>query len=163
MVADEQLVKQLGARLMEMLLGNGYHVYVDNWYANETLFLYLFENITAACTARKKRLKLPATFKDSPLAKGSCTFRRDNNLLAVHYHDKKEIYLLSTIHKANLVDTRKRDKDGNVVKKLQVVDDYNKFMVFVDRNDVMNGTYSCLHKSMNWRKKWLSILLNRGN
>ena len=47
--------------------------------------------------------------------------------------------------------TRERltDRDGNVVRKLKLVDDCNKFMGGVDRN----GTYSAVRKSMKWTKK----------
>ena len=56
-------------------------------------------------------------------------------MLAVQFNDKKEIYFLSTMHKANVVDTGKRNRRGNNVSKLQLVHDYNKYMVGVDRND----------------------------
>ena len=153
--ADQQLVNRLGKsgavvpRLMEMLLGQGYHVYVDNWYTSEELFLYLYENETAACgTARKNRVKSPAAFKNSRLKKGEHKFLRSDNMLAVRFNDKKEIYFLSTLHKSNVIDTRKRDRHGNVIRKLKLVDDYNKFMGGVDRNDEMIGTYSAVRKSM---------------
>lgn len=68
--ADQQLICRLGKigavipRLMEGLLGKGYKLFVDNWYTSEELFSYLYENNTAACgTARKNRLKLPASLK----------------------------------------------------------------------------------------------------
>lgn len=49
-------------------------------------------------------------------------------MLAVRLNDKNEIYLNSTIHKANIINTRKRDKHGNVITKLQLVSHYNKYM-----------------------------------
>ena len=79
--ANQQLVNRLvlsGAvnpRLMENLLDKGYHVYVYNWYTSEALFTYLSEHDTAACgTARKKKLKLPATFTTLYLPKGEYRF-----------------------------------------------------------------------------------------
>ena len=74
-------------------------------------------------------------------------------MLAIRLNDKKEIYFLSTLHKANVIDTRKRDRHGNVIRKLKLVDDYNKFMGGVDRNDEVIGTYSSVRKSMKWTKK----------
>lgn len=142
--ADRLLVNRLGMsgavipRLMENLLEKGYHVYADNWYTSETLFAYLSEHDKAACgTARKNRLKLPAAFTSPNPPKGEHRFRRHENMLAVRFNDKKEIYFLSTTHKANVIDTRKCDRHGNVVRKLQVVDDYNKYMGGVDRNGEM--------------------------
>ena len=51
------------------------------------------------------------------------------------------------------INTRKRDRYGNVVRKLQLVDDYNKYMGGVDRNDEMIGTYSCMRKKYEVDKK----------
>lgn len=152
---DQHLVDRLGKsslvvpRLMETLLGKGYHVYADNWYTSEELFTYLYENKTAACgTAKKKRVKLPATFMESKMKKGEHYFRRSGNLLAIRLNDKKDIYFLSTIHKYVVVDTTKKDRDGNVLRKLQVVNDCNKNMGGVGRNDGMIGTYSSIRKTM---------------
>ena len=139
---------------MENLLDKGYHVHVDNRYTSEALFTYLSEHDTAACgTARKNQLELPATFTTPNLPQVEHRLRRHENMLAVHFNDKKEIYFLSTIHQANVINTRKRDRHSNVVRKLQLVDDYNKYMGGVDRNDEMIGTYSCRQKSMKWTKK----------
>ena len=91
---------------METLLGSGYHVYVDNWYTSEELFRYLYDNGTGACgTARKNRVRLPASFKNARLKKGEHQFRRNDDMLAIHLNDKKDIYFLSTLHKANVIDT----------------------------------------------------------
>ena len=55
---------------------------------------YLEENGTAACgTARGNR----KSFKKEPLQKGQCRFLRNENMLAVCFHDKKN-YFLSTMH-----------------------------------------------------------------
>lgn len=157
---DPQMVRRLGKsgavipRLMQDLLGKGYKLFVDNWYTSEELFSYLFENETTACgTARKNRLQLPASLKTPRLTKGEHAFRRKDNMLAVRLNDKEEIYLLSTMHKANVVDTGKRDRHGNNVRKLQLINDYNKYMGGVDRNDELLGTYCCVRKSMKWTKK----------
>ena len=111
-------------RLMEGLMGLGYNLYVDNWYTTQELFSYLRENGTVACgTARKNRIKLPCDFTSVPLDKGHHSFRRNGNLLAIHFHDKKEIFFLSTIHQANVVNTGKHDRHGNPIAKLQVLND----------------------------------------
>ena len=146
---DPQLVQRLGksgaviTRLMEALLNKGYRLYVDNWYTSQELFTYLLENGTAACgTARKKQIKLPRAFTEAPLAKGERSFRRNGYLLAVRFSDKKEIYFLSTIHKASMVNTGRRDRQGNQIRKLQVIHDYNRYMGGVDRNDEMIANYN---------------------
>ena len=75
-----------------------------------------------------------------------------------------------TIHKANVINTRKHDRPGNVVRKLQLV--IIILIIFniseaqinngVDRNDKMIGTYSCMRKSMKWTKKVAFHLIEEG-
>ena len=107
---EKELKKQLGKsgavvpQLVSDLFDFGYKLYVDNWYTSKKLFRYLEENGTGACgSARANRLKVPRSFIKEPLEKGQYTFRRDNNLLAVRYHDKKQIYFFvyNTYHKAS--------------------------------------------------------------
>ena len=49
---EQAFVKELGKsgavvpKLMSDLYGNGYHLYVDNWYTSERLFKHLSENGT---------------------------------------------------------------------------------------------------------------------
>ena len=147
-------IKLFISRLMETLLNQGYRLYVDSWYTSQELFNYLTENNTAACgTARKNRIKLPREFTDAALAKGEHSFRRNGDLLAIRFNGKKEIYFLSTIHKANMVNTGRWDRQGNQVRKLQVVHDYNRYMGGVDRNYEMLANYISVRKSMKWTKK----------
>ena len=96
---EQAFVKELGKsgavvpKLMSDLYGNGYHLYVDNWYTSERLFKHLSENGTVACgTAIGNRLKVPQSLKEEPLEKGDYAFRRNRNMLMVRYKDKKEIF-----------------------------------------------------------------------
>ena len=68
-------------------------------------------------------------------------------------NNKKEIYLSSTMHKANVADTCKKDGHGNNVGKLQAVHDYKKCIPGVDRNEESLGNYCCARKSMKLTKK----------
>ena len=73
------------------------------------------------------RLTVPKSMKDESLSKGECTYRRDDNMLMIRLRDKIEIQFLSTIHNA-VSNTNKKNKDGKVVSKLKLVQDYNKNM-----------------------------------
>ena len=109
---------------MNGLLGKGYKLFVENWYTSEALFTYLHEKQTAASgTARKNRLSPPPSLKKPQLQKGEHAFRRKGDMLAIRFNDKKEIYFLSTMHQANIVETGERDRHGNNVQRLQVVND----------------------------------------
>ena len=79
---EQAIVKELGKssavvpKLMSDLYSNGYHLYVDNWYASERLFKLLSENGTFACgTAIGNRLKVPQSLKEEPLEKGDYACR----------------------------------------------------------------------------------------
>ena len=74
-------------------------------------------------------------------------------MLAVRFNDKKEIYFLSTMHQVNIVETGESARHGNNIRRLQVVNDYNKYMGGVVRNDELIGTYCCVRKSTKLTKK----------
>ena len=62
--------------------------------------------------------------------------KRDGNMPMMKYQDKKEIYFLSSIDQANSKPTRKKKGEIDVVKPT-LVQDYNKYMGRIDRNDAM--------------------------
>ena len=88
------------------------------------------------------------------LKKGEFSFRGNENMLAIRYQDKKEIYMLSTMHKADTVNVRRRNRrKDNIIQKPKVIDDYNQKMGGVDKNDAIIGNYSCIRKSCKWYVK----------
>ena len=69
-------------------------------------------------------------------------------MLALRYQDKKEVYMLSTMHKAGTVDVLRRNRrEDNIIQKPKVINDYNQKMGGVDKNDAGIGDYSCIRKS----------------
>ena len=76
-------------------------------------------------------------------------------MLALRYQDKKEIYMLSTMHKAGTVDVLRRNRrEDNIIQKPKVINDYNQKMGGVDKNDAVIGDYSCIRKSYWWYIKF---------
>ena len=95
--------------LIKELFGWGYNLYVDNWYTSHLLFQYLCKHYTVhAGTAWKNEIDLPISFKVKNLERKQQDFRKNKNLLAVKFWDKKEILMLSTIHTAEVAQTRKK-------------------------------------------------------
>ena len=138
------------------MFGHSYNLYVDNSYTSQSLFEYLFEHdIVAADTSRKNRIDLPKSFKDQKLEKSEHDFRRNENLLAVEFQDKKEILMLSTIHTADVIETGKKDRSGENVRKFKVIHDYNQKMGGGEKNDTMVGNYSSIRKTYKWTTKVL--------
>ncbi|CAC5422076.1 Probable ubiquitin carboxyl-terminal hydrolase FAF-X [Mytilus coruscus] len=146
------------------LLDNGHHVYMDNYYVSPELFTELEVLNTYACgTLRKNRLGVPDAIKKTSLKlkRGEVIFRRKEGLLAVKFHDKRDVHMLSTIHPATVSVLNKNDRRTNnpIVKPTSVVD-YCSFMGGVDLSDQINQYYSCLRKTSKWYKKLFFYLLN---
>ena len=105
-----------------------------------------------ACgTCRKLRKNLPKAVTTAKLKrKGDCMFRRDGPLLCFKWREKKDVLMLSTIHEAILVETGKRDRDGNKI-------------LFqnggVDLSDQLLNYFSFLRKSTKWSRKLLIHLI----
>ena len=60
-----------------------------------------------------------------------------HNIMAIRMRDKREVYLLSTMHKnAEKLDTGKRHR-GEVVRKPRVIQENNKHMGGVDSNEAL--------------------------
>ena len=60
------------------------------------------------------------------------------------------MYILSGLHKANNVISKKTNYKGQKVMKLQAVFLYNRYISGVDLTDQFLQYYSFLHKSVKW-------------
>ena len=123
--------------LLEPYLGKGHILYVDNWYTSPALFDVLHKNCTNACgTVKKRRKGMPKMHEK--LKKGEACFR-SANMLAIKWQDKKEVFMISTIHKEEFVDVPKHYSVQEIVQKPLCVHDYNKLMGAVDRIDMASA------------------------
>jgi len=109
--------------LLESYLGKGHILYVDNWYTSLALFDVLHKNCTNACgTVKKRRKRMPKMNKK--LKKGEAYFRSSANMLArIKWQDKKEVFIISTIHKEEFVDVPKHYSAQEIVQKPSCVHD----------------------------------------
>ena len=156
----EALVRKVGksgavvVELTRDLLNQGRIIYVDNWYTSVLLAEFLREKDTMICgTLRKNRKYIPDGIKNAKPQQGQYEFRRCGSTLVLKFHDKREVLMISTAHKAEMVTTGKRDRHGQEVQKPSVIHDYNRHMGGVDRNDELIGYYTCLRKTLKWYKK----------
>ena len=139
---------------MKKLLGKGHNLYVDNFYSSQQLFKYLLDNQTGACgTVRSNRVKVPTDFKKKKLDKGQTTSISKNNLLVMRLNDKKEVMFVSTIHPNNRLVACNDRTSGEVTMKQILIVDYNRNMGFVDKNDQMLASHTCVRKSVKWTIK----------
>jgi len=144
--------------LLQPYLGKGHTLITDNWYTS--LYTLLHENKTNAFgTVRKNRKKMPHI--EEKLKRGEMCYRSTDILLAMKWHDKKEVWMLSSAHAAALIETEKRDyRTGLYKKKPSCIADYNSNMGAVDRVDMILSTLNSLRKTIKWYKKLFFHLLD---
>lgn len=120
------------------VLGQGYKLYVDNFYTSPTLFKDLLaEKVWACGTIREQRIGYPrrrpgALTSQSP--RGTIRWIRDDPVLFVQWKDTRDVRLCSTMHTAHnpqtTVQRRVRGTDGRWQLKSipapPAVTDYNK-------------------------------------
>ena len=141
-------------QLMQGMLNEGRRLYVDNWYTSLPLCKYLLERNTRMCgTVRRNRKGLPGAVIRAKPQKGAFVHRRRGSIMVLKYNDKRPVLMMSSMHKAEMADTGKRDRQGVVIRKPSVICDYNKHMGGVDRNDELLGFYTSLRKTLKWYKK----------
>jgi hypothetical protein len=69
--------------------------------------------------------------------------------------------MISTIHEATIVNTRRKDRRINLeIKKPHAVVQYGKFMTGVDRANQYLSYYSVLKNTVKWSIKVVLYLLN---
>ena len=73
---------------------------------------------------------------------------------------KKPVTILSTIHAAKEVLTKKKDFHGNRISKPQCIQEYTQNMSSVDISDQYMAFHVNLHKSMKWSRKLFFHLFN---
>ncbi|XP_044141537.1 piggyBac transposable element-derived protein 4-like [Bufo gargarizans] len=139
--------------LVHPLLDQGYHLYLDNFYSNISLFKCLANRSTVACgTIRKNQKGLPKTLLGQMLRVGESRALCNENILCVKYKDKRDVLMLTTIHCdiSTLVPVR---GTGTETPKPVCIQEYNKFMGGVDLSDQVLKPYSAMRKSRIWYKK----------
>uniref|UniRef100_A0A1B6K7C1 PiggyBac transposable element-derived protein domain-containing protein n=1 Tax=Homalodisca liturata TaxID=320908 RepID=A0A1B6K7C1_9HEMI len=110
---------------------------------------------------RKRKSKSNGTRSVLKLKKGDMNFyRKDDCFSLVHWKDKNEVTMLSTLYGNGTQIVHRTKKQGIVeeVKKPTAVCQYNKYMGGVDLADHFIASYGFTRKSLKWWRKvffWL--------
>lgn len=81
--------------------------------------------------------------------------------MAIKWQDKREVHMLTSIHKDGLGSTKKVDhRTGDIIKKPLAIIDYNAYMGAVDKSDMQISFVECVRKSIKWYKKFFFHLLD---
>ena len=149
--------------LMRVYLDRNHYLFVDNYYTFAKLFPNLEKQNTFACgTIRSNRGQLPDEFKNAKLSRDESIYinspLNNGSLLAVHWYDKRDVFVLSTIHGTGCVEVRRRG-DDTPFPKPTMIDECNHYMSGVDELDQLISTYSFTKKSKKWWEKVFFRLL----
>lgn len=94
--------------LMEKYLGKGHILYVDNWYSSPKLFETSANSNADACgTVKKNRNGMPS-FSER-LRRGEQVHKCTEDLLAIKWKDKRDVFIITTVHTADMISTSKID------------------------------------------------------
>jgi hypothetical protein len=143
--------------LLENYLDKDHIIYVDNWYSSPKLFRVLYERSTGACgTIRKNRSGFPV-FQEE-LQQGEQSVLHTANMLALKWHDKRDVYMLSTVHDSSMVSTGKKNSlTGEEILKPLCVKEYNQNKGAVDKSCMQMTFSESLRKSVNGTRNSFSI------
>ncbi|XP_068985425.1 piggyBac transposable element-derived protein 4-like isoform X2 [Bombus flavifrons] len=146
--------------LLNSYLGKGHTLFVDNWYTSPTLFSYLHDNKTNACGTVKPRRREMPVMKEK-LNKGEICFRSSSNMLALKWQDKREVYMLSTSHSADYINTKKINyQTGEIIQKPSCIVDYIANMGVVNNRDKVISSVQSVRKGVKWYKIYFFHLLD---
>ena len=150
---ERGLTYRVVTELLSPYLNRNHNVFFDNFFTTIPLIEYLATNGTFCCgTIRSDRGKFPQAFLKAVLEKGQSVFVRKNNLLAVHWKDKRDVYVVSSIH-GNEIEEVQRRGEKELTNKPRMINQYNCFMNGVDKCDQMLASYSIQRKTTKWWKK----------
>ena len=157
----------LGLLETTKLLDKGHHIYMDNYYTSPELFSELYFRETYACgTARLNRKGMPMSVKNAQLKPLESVYLRNGPMLCLKWSGekkkskKKPVTILSTIHQATELLTKKKDAHGNRIPKPVPIYEYTKYMSGVDLSDQYMSFHVALRKSMKWSRKLFFHLFN---
>ena len=152
--------------LVESFHHKGHHLYMDNLYTSPTLFAILSASGIGACgTLRMNRKGVPHSIKTSKLSKWDVvTAITEGDMLFLKWKDKREVSLLTTIHDDSSVLKERHSRLASgcteAINKPYAIDQYNKFMDGVDKQDQFLSYYGFSRRTGKWWKKVFFHLLD---
>uniref|UniRef100_A0ABF7PQ92 piggyBat transposase n=1 Tax=Myotis lucifugus TaxID=59463 RepID=A0ABF7PQ92_MYOLU len=157
-----------GKRLLETIqtvvspyTDSWYHIYMDNYYNSVANCEALMKNKFRICGTIRKNRGIPKDFQTISLKKGETKFIRKNDILLQVWQSKKPVYLISSIHSAEMEESQNIDRTSKkkIVKPNALID-YNKHMKGVDRADQYLSYYSILRRTVKWTKRLAMYMIN---
>ncbi|GBN15228.1 PiggyBac transposable element-derived protein 4 [Araneus ventricosus] len=139
-----------------------HHIYQDNYYNSVNIAKIFLKNKLRLCGTIRKNRGLPQILQTVKLSRGQHQFLRNGNiLLQVWNNGKRNVNMISTIHSAQMVESRNRSRTSHcpIQKPISIID-YNKYMKGVDRADQYLSYYSIFRKTKKWTKRVVMFFIN---
>jgi len=138
--------------LMYPYLNKNHMLYFDNFYSSPKLVKDLMQKETYSCgTIRVDRGYFRDDFKKAKLEVGDSLFIREGNVIATHWKDKRDVYVISSIHGNECIELQKRNE--TTISKPKMILEYNTYMGGVDKCDQYLSYYSIGRKTIKWWKR----------
>ena len=118
-LSSKGLAHRVVIDLMEEFQGRGHKVFFDNFYTSTPLLKESLENGTWACgTIRQNRKDFPPALRvseGSHLKPGEFQFATSGQITLVHWYDRRDVYVMSTMHgtTAELIEKRPKGSKEN--------------------------------------------------
>ena len=141
--------------LMRNYFGKGYHLFMDNYYSSPKLYIDLYDlEVGATGTLRPNRKGVPQLLKDKKVEKSNVCTMKNKNLIITKYHDRKIVYLMSTVENATLMPSGEvNPRNGEALHRPSLVVTYDKYMGGVDRSDQMVSYATFNSRTLKWWKR----------
>ena len=129
------------------------------------LFVDLLNQRTGACgTIRSNRFGFRKDLQGKKkMKKGEATFLHCDNLTAVRWFDKCDVYAISTLHGNEMVTIPPKNPSSEQITKPKLIVDYNENMNGVDRCDQLLVYYALNRKTTKWWKRLFFSFVGHGH
>lgn len=147
--------------LMENYLNEGRTLIVDNFYTGLHIAHILLDNNTHIVGTLRKNVKhCPKDVLNAKLRVGEIRGKEnDKGVVISIWKDKRDVRFLSTRHGIEMLNTGKKNRKGEEIKKPEAVIFYNKNKQGIDISDQMASYYTPLRKTIRWYHKLAFHLL----
>ncbi|KAF2887253.1 hypothetical protein ILUMI_18920, partial [Ignelater luminosus] len=138
--------------LMDGLFGSGRQLYTDNYYTSVSLATELLDKKTHLIGILRSNRKYNPKEVVQKKLKTKEVFAQENEtgIVVLKWHDKRDVLMLSTVHKDDLKQVKQR---GGETNKPEVVVDYNQAKAFIDILDQIKSYSHCLRRGTKWYRK----------
>ena len=140
--------------LTNKLNGLGHTLALNRNFSCPELFGRLHNNcFNVVGTVYSKRKWMPPALKNVGLRRGDVAARNCGNLNMVVWQDAQPVILLTTMHGSEMVEVRKKARDGKPVLKPKAIVDYNSWKLGVDTTDQLSTSGQCTSRKIKWYQK----------